>query len=457
MVTNRLISWLARAALMARAFSRVPTSPGGWPWPITETYAGAWQTNVVEDPPATLLKFSPVYSCVTGIATDIAKLRMKLMRDVDGIWEEITEGSPFLAVLKKPNHFQNRIQFLENWATSKLLAGNTYVLKEYDNRGGAEMGIVRAMYVLDPMRVYPLVADDGSVFYQLKRDALSGIEQDQIAIPASEIIHDRMNCLWHPLVGVSPLYACALSGTMGSKIQNASAAFFANRSMPGGLLIAPGSISNETADRLKLGFETNFGGANQGRIAVLGDDLKYTPITMTAEASQLCEQLGLSIDDVARAFHYPRFKLGGPLPAYAGNVEALITAYYTDCLQGPIESLELCLDEGLALPKNVHVELDLDNLMRMDTAALYKTISDAVGGGWMAPNEGRFKANYKPVAGGRTPYLQQQYWSLEQLSKRDSAPPGIDPPKPAPAPEPKAEPEADPQKFADHLRKELSA
>jgi phage portal protein BeeE len=37
-------------------------------------------------------------------------------------------------VLRKPNRFQTRIQFLESWALSKLSRGNTYVLKQRDNR-----------------------------------------------------------------------------------------------------------------------------------------------------------------------------------------------------------------------------------------------------------------------------------------------------------------------------------
>ena len=46
----------------------------------------------------------------------------------------------------------------------------------------------------------PFVSDDGSIFYELKADNLSGLEQ-QIMVPAREIIHDRFNCVFHPLVG----------------------------------------------------------------------------------------------------------------------------------------------------------------------------------------------------------------------------------------------------------------
>ena len=73
---------------------------------------------------------------------------------------------------------------MEQWIVSKLLYGNTYVLKQRDARG-----IVTALYILDAQRVTPLVAEDGSVYYKLAADHLSQLT-DAITVPASEIIHD---------------------------------------------------------------------------------------------------------------------------------------------------------------------------------------------------------------------------------------------------------------------------
>ena len=65
-------------------------------------------------------------------------------------------------MLRKPNGVQTHYQFVEQWAISKLLTGNAYLFKVRDERG-----LVRELYVLDPRRVQPLVATDGSVYYQL--------------------------------------------------------------------------------------------------------------------------------------------------------------------------------------------------------------------------------------------------------------------------------------------------
>lgn len=385
-----------------------------WFWTtIKESFTGAWQRGIESESTESLLTNSAVYACVTGIAGDISKMKIKLVKDVDGGIREEVKDSPYLAILRRPNHFQNRIEFVENWQLSKLLNGNTYVLKERDKRG-----MVEAMYILDPRRVVVLVATNGDVYYQIRQDDLAQVTEEN-TVPATEIIHDKMFPLWHPLVGVSPLYACALSGTVGNKIRRKAIDFFDNRAMPGGIITAPGSIPDNIATRIKADFERNYAGEKVGRLAVLGDGMEFKLMEMTAEASQLAEQLKMSVDDVARAFHYPLFKLGGQLPPYAGNVNALITGYYTDCLQVPIEKMELSLDEGLKLPKGYGTEFDLDGLMRMDIKGLFESNTEAIKG-WMKPNEARRRVNLPPIVGGDTAYLQQQNFSLEALAKRDA-------------------------------------
>ena len=94
---------------------------------------------------------------------------MLLQQTSDGIWQE-TESPAFSPVLRSPNRYQNHIQFKEHWILSKLISGNTYALKGRDNRG-----VVTALYVLDPARVQVLIADDGSVYYELNTDSLAGL------------------------------------------------------------------------------------------------------------------------------------------------------------------------------------------------------------------------------------------------------------------------------------------
>jgi len=396
---------------------------GGW-WPIIrEGYAGAWQQNIAIRR-ETLLAFTPVYACMTRIATDIGKMPMQLVEQtIDEIWVKVNRYSPLGAVVRKPNDYQSQSQFLQQWIISKLLAGNAYILKQRDNRG-----VVVKLFPLDPTRVRPLITPDGSIYYNLGMDPLSELIEATTVAPASEIIHDRMPGLFHPLIGTSPIFACSLPAAQGHAMQRASAAFFKNMAQPSGVLSAPGAISDETADRLKKDWSEKFQGKNVGRVAVLGDGLKFDPITITAQAAQATEQLKLSAEQVCTAFNVPAFMVGvAPVPAIPG-IEALTQLYWSQCLQTHMEGIETGMTEGLELYDStakleVAVRLDLSVLLRMDTSTRYTAWKTAISGGWLAPNEARKRENLRPAKGGDTPYMQQQNYSLAALAERDAAGP----------------------------------
>lgn len=431
---------------------------GGASWfpvaSVREAFAGAWQRGTRVTTQAGMAH-STAWACITLIANDIAKLRPKLIAlDSDGIWNEVTNPA-YSPVLRKPNHYQNRIQFFLCWVISKLTRGNTYVLKERDARQ-----IVTALHVLDPDRVKPLVAPDGEVYYELQADDLAGID-GTVRVPATEIIHDILIPLYHPLVGVSAWHAMGAVVAQGLKIIEQTYKLFQNGSQPGGVLSGPGAIGPETAKRIQENWDNNFAGEkNLGKVAVLGDGLKYEPMTgLTAVDSQLIEQLKWGDEKICSALHVPPFMVNvGPPPTYT-NIEALTRQYYGQALQYLLEAIELCLDEGLRLDASTGIEFDLDGLFRMDTATQVKTEAEAVKGSLRTPNEARKRLGAKPLPGGDTIYMQQQNFSLEALAKRDaSADPFSKTPSPAPSPEPPDEPSDDTVNGKDieaDLRREL--
>jgi len=406
------------------------STSGGW-WPVVrEPFTGAWQRNM-EINAESASSFHADFACKTLIARDIGKLRLKLMKqDGAGIWSEI-ESAAYSPVLRRPNDYQTHNQFWECWLLSKLSRGNTYALKVRDNRQ-----VVTALHVLDPTRVTPLVADNGEVFYRLSTDNLAGTKD--ITVPAREIVHDRINCLYHPLCGIPPVFASGLASMLGVNAQKASALLFDNNSAPGGILTAPGEISNDQIKRLKEDWERDFSGRNLGRIAVLGDGLKFEKMVMTNVEGQMIENLKWSAEVVCSVYHVPPYKVGvGALPSY-NNVQALNVEYYAQALQSQIEEIEELIDDALGIGwgAGIGVEFDTENLLRMDSVTQITAIRDAVGAGVMSPNEGRAKLDLKPAEGGETPYLQQQNYSLAALAKRDAqddpfAPNTPPPPSPA--------------------------
>ena len=379
---------------------------------VKEPFSGAWQRNK-ELKKETSLSHYAAFSCISNISQDIAKLPFVFMRQSQGVDQHVDHE--VLKMLRKPNLYQNHIQFKEVWISSKLLHGNTYVLKERHN------GSVVGLHVLDPGLVKVLVTDQGDVYYELKTDKLAKVSTESVVVPAYDIIHDRFNCYYHPLIGLSPISFMAVSINQGLEIQNNSYTFFGNRAVPSGILTAPGAISDDTAGRLKKNWEENYSGDGSGKVAVLGDGLKFEPMGMTAVDSQLIEQLKLTAEMICSAYRVPTYVAGVSDKRPQADVEAIYLEYYQSALQYHIESLEVGLDDGLGFDGVTEsIDIDIKNLMRMDTASRYKAHGEAVKGGWKKINEVRAEEGLLPVVGGDTPYLQQQNYSLEALSKRDA-------------------------------------
>jgi len=322
------------------------------------------------------------------------------------------------ATTTQPNHYQNRIQFYTYWLLSKLCRGNTYALKERDDRN-----VVTALYLLDPSRVRPLVGPSGDVYYAIGEDLLSGVGPDTPVVPARDIIHDLMNPLYHPLCGLSPVYASGHAAMQALQIMRNSSRLTRQGFAPGGIVTAATPISDESAKKFEAMWEANYTGPeNIGKVIFLGGGLDFKkPPVMSAVDAQLIQLLDWDDLKICSTFHVPPYMVGvGPAPTY-NNIEALNQQYYSQCLQILIESMELCLEEGLSvLDAGYEIEYDIDALLRMDSATKMKTVTDGIKGGVYTPNEGRLTFNKKPLPGGNTVYLQDQDHSIAWLAERDA-------------------------------------
>jgi HK97 family phage portal protein len=276
---------------------------------------------------------------------------------------------------------------------------------------------------------------DGSLFYDLNTDHLAGIIEEHVVIPASEIMHDRINCLFHKMVGMSPLYSTAAPAARGLSIEQFSAMFFGNAARPSGILTAPGNIDEATAARLENNWHSNYTGINQGKVAILGSGLTWNPLQQNAVDSQLIEQLKHNNETICTAFGIPAFMVGAKDPPNYQNAELLDLQYYKQCLQSLIEHIELILSEGLGLiSAGYRAEFDLTGLFRMDSQTQITVLAEAVSKGILSPNEARRVLGYVDVTGGGSPMAQQQMFTLQALANRANAP--ALPAAPAPMPSP---------------------
>lgn len=438
-----LVRWRTRANM-----TTLPgvSSFGGNPLPplshgyVHEPFSGAWQMNRECFGAGGI--FSAVYACIAIIAGDLAKLppRIRMLKP-DGAKVD-APNNPAANVLYYPNRYQTRVDFWGQFMSSALFTGNTYV---YLARDG--LGVIREMHILDPRRVTVLMGEDGSVFYRIGQEQLAELLGTEV-LPARDILHHRLLTLTHPLCGVSPLYAAGVSALTGQTIQQNSYSFFANMSRASGVLTSPGKISNDLAARLKTEWDQNFKGGSMGRTAVLGEGMKWEPLTISAADAQLIEQLRWSVEDVARCFRVPTYMLTDASKVSFKNTEQLARNYYSQTLQYHIESIEARIDHAFELADDIYCEFDLSALLRMELDARMSAYQTGINAGILTINEARKMEELEPKTGGDEPLVQMQYRPLSMAGQPTT---GLPPSPPEPEPEPEPDPEGleDEESLAD--------
>lgn len=385
---------------------------GGQNWrTISEPYTGAWQHNEELKVTDSLTSYA-VFSCISLISKDVGKLPILVKTEEDGI---VTNAKiEALKVLENPNSFQTRQQFLEAWVISKVTNGNAYIYKVRD-----VYGTIEQLIVLDHDKVTVLVDPTGVIYYRINIDSLSGITE-QVTIPSSEIIHDRYNCFYHPMIGLSPIVASNRAAITGLNIQNNAKDFFGNMSRPSGILVTPKSITAEDATEIKTNWDKRYSKGGLGGTAILGDGITYEALSVPASDSQMIEHLKLSGEIVCSTFNVPSFKVGiGAIPV-GSKIADLNEIYYSDCLQHYIEAIENLLNSHLDLPSNVFIEFNTKILLRMDEKSKVESLKISVSSGIKSPNEARKELGLAPTDGGESPLMQQQNYSLSALAKRDA-------------------------------------
>lgn len=411
-----------------KALSPIADWRQGWRV-ISESYTGAWQRND-ELLRGDLSCYPTLYACLSAISQDIGKLPFQLMeKQPDRTFVEV-ENPAYSPVLRKPNGYQNPAQFRQSWILSLLLDGNTFVLKQRDNRG-----VVTALYVLDPCRVTPMVSEAGRVFYQINYPQANNLlppsyPAEQLTIPASEIIHDRINPFHHQLLGVPPLCAAALAAGKNLKILRNSAHYFENGANPGGLVTGPAGMSEDDAAAVKQYFDTQFKGDNVGKLAVIGADLKFTPFAFKAADSQLVEQMKYSDEQICQPFRIKPYKVGIGNPPGGWKSDDVNVEYHSDALSPLIENMENLLVEGLGISRPLEIWLDTEPLWRMDEGKLADVQTKLVQGMVRKPDEARLKFNDAPTDGGDTLWGQHQDYPLGMLRNRSDLNPAAPPDDP---------------------------
>jgi HK97 family phage portal protein len=335
-------------------------------------------------------------------------------------------------IIRRPNGYQSMSDLLLNMTRRLYTKGEAFALAVRNDRSE----IAELHWMRDG---WPVVADDGSIFYSLSGNEIVERRFDlRDPIPARDVLHVRLHTPRHPLQGESPILATTLEQQMAGAALTQQVAFYLNQARPSFLLETDMKLTKVEADDLRQRWNEQTQGAGAGGTPILSWGLKAKPSTAGSGAdAQLADMMKLSDQNVALAFRMPLQILGIGGTPFA-STEALMSSWRAMglgfCLNHMEEAFGLLF--GLKGYPLDYVEFDTNALLRSS----FKEMIEALSRGTqrvMKINEGRRFLDLPAVVGGDEILVQQQDVPLSMAGKIQSASPvhGV---KPEPEPDPEA-------------------
>ncbi len=342
------------------------------------------------------MQMTAVYACVRILSEAVAGLPLHLYRyKDDGGKEKAIDHSLYHLLHDEPNKEMSSFIFRETLMTHLLLWGNAYAQIIRNGKGE-----VIALYPLMPNKMKVDRGEDGEIYYLYSRstDEANTKEDSSVVLTPREVLHIP-GLGFDGLVGYSPIAMAKNAIGLAIATEEYGAKFFANGAAPSGVLEHPGTIKDPK--RLRENWNSTFGGsANSGKVAVLEEGMKYTPISISPEQAQFLETRKFQINEIARIFRVPPHMVGDLEKSSFSNIEQQSLEFVKYTLDPWIIRWEQSLSRSLLSSdekKTYFFKFNLEGLLRGDYASRMNGYATARQNGWMSANDIRELENLDKI------------------------------------------------------------
>ena len=332
------------------------------------------------------MQMTAVYACVRILSEAIACLPLHLYRyNGDGGKEKALDHPLYLLLHDEPNPEMSSFVFRETLMTHLLLWGNAYSQIIRNGRGE-----VIALYPLMPNRMSVNRDEKGKLYYRYVRTLEdAGGKRDETVILLPEDVLHIPGLGFDGLVGYSPIAMAKNAIGLSMATEEYGSKFFANGAAPSGVLEHPSTIKDP--QRVRESWMSQFGGSeNSGKIAVLEEGLKYTPIAISPEQAQFLQTRKFQINEIARIFRVPPHMLADLEKSSFSNIEQQSLEFVKYTLDPWVIRWEQSIHRSLLSPaekKTYFVKFNVEGLLRGDYQSRMEGYATARQNGWMSAND----------------------------------------------------------------------
>ena len=342
------------------------------------------------------MQMTAVYSCVRILAEAVAGLPLHLYRyKEDGGKEKALDFNLYHLLHDEPNKEMSSFIFRETLMTHLLLWGNAYAQIIRNGKGE-----VVALYPLMPNKMKVDRDENGELYYTYTRSTEEALtmEGSTVYLTPRDVLHIP-GLGFDGLVGYSPIAMAKNAIGLAIATEEYGAKFFANGAAPSGVLEHPGTIKDPA--RLRENWNSTFGGsANSGKVAVLEEGMKYTPISISPEQAQFLETRKFQFDEIARIFRVPPHMVGDLEKSSFSNIEQQSLEFVKYTLDPWVVRWEQSLARSLLTEDEKKIyffKFNLEGLLRGDYASRMSGYATARQNGWMSANDIRELENMDKI------------------------------------------------------------
>ena len=332
------------------------------------------------------MQMTAVYSCVRILAEAVAGLPLHFYKyKDDGSKEKALDNSLYHLLHDEPNPEMSSFVFRETLMTHLLLWGNAYAQIIRNGKGE-----IIALYPLMANKMQVDRDENGQLYYIYTRssDEAKTMEGITVYLSPRDVLHIP-GLGFDGLVGYSPIAMAKNAIGLAMATEEYGAKFFANGAAPSGVLEHPGTIKDPA--RLRENWNATFGGsANSGKVAVLEEGMKYTPISISPEQAQFLETRKFQINEIARIFRVPPHMLADLEKSSFSNIDQQSLEFVKYTLDPWVIRWEQSLYRSLLTPeekKKYFFKFNLEGLLRGDYASRMSGYATARQNGWMSAND----------------------------------------------------------------------
>lgn len=326
-----------------------------------------------------------VYACVRILSEAIAGLPLHLYRyKTDGGKEKAIDHPLYLILHDEPNPEMSSFVFRETLMTHLLLWGNAYAQIIRNGKGE-----VVALYPLMPNKMSVERDENGRLYYlYYKTSDETGGRNESVVLRPYDVLHIP-GLGFDGLVGYSPIAMAKNAIGLSMATEEFGSKFFANGAAPSGVLEHPSTIKD--LQRVREAWQSQFGGSsNSGKIAVLEEGMKYTPISIAPEQAQFLETRKFQINEIARIFRVPPHMLADLEKSSFSNIEQQSLEFVKYTLDPWVIRWEQSIQRTLFTSEEkgqYFVKFNVEGLLRGDYASRMSGYATVRQNGWLSAND----------------------------------------------------------------------